>query len=147
MLIICGSDVVSWTTELDRPNIDVPWNTSSIRLSVFHHVSSITVTISFAPQDIWTFGYNMDVARLSNVMSVTGYYKDNLCSSGWYSDMLHSVVVGIATPTMERYTLGSRSIIMLFVIVWPDTWLSCYVTGTSIIWMSKKSTCRETRIT
>ena len=63
----------------------------------------------------------MDVRRLSNVMSMTGYYKDDRCSSGWYSDVLHDVVVGIATPAMERYTLGSRSIIMLFVIVWPDT--------------------------
>ena len=27
--------------------------------------------------------------------------------------MVHDVVVGIATPVMERYTLGSRSIIML----------------------------------
>ena len=41
---------------------------------------SITVTRSFAPQDIWTLGYNMDVARLSNVMSMTGSYKDDLCS-------------------------------------------------------------------
>ena len=66
-----------------------------------------------------------------------GNYKDDRCSSGWYFDVLHDVVVGIATPAMERYTLGSRSIIMVSVIVWPDTWLSCYVTGTSIIWMSK----------
>ena len=36
-------------------------------------------------------------------------------------EVLHDVVVGIATPAMERYTLGSRSIIMMFVIVWPDT--------------------------
>ena len=50
-----------------------------------------------------------------------GNYKHDLCSSGWYSDVLHDVVVGIATPAMERYTLGSRSIIMVFVIVWPDT--------------------------
>ena len=41
--------------------------------------------------------------------------------TGWYSNVLHDVVVGIATPAMERYTLGSRSIIMVFVIVWPDT--------------------------
>ena len=37
------------------------------------------------------------------------------------TSMCYDVVVGIATPTMEKYTLGSRSIIMLFVIVWPDT--------------------------
>ena len=58
--------------------------------------------------------------------------------TGWYSNVLLDVVGGIATPAMERYTLGSLSIIMMFFIVWPDTWLSCYVTGTSIIWMSKR---------
>ena len=40
---------------------------------------------------------------------------------GWYSDVLNDVVVGISTPAMERYTMGFRSIIMMFVIVWPDT--------------------------
>ena len=39
--------------------------------------------------------------------------------------MLHDVVVGIATPTMERYTLGPHSCIMVFVIVWP---------GLAVLW-------------
>ena len=40
--------------------------------------------------------------------------------SGWYAEALHEVVMGIATPTMERYTLGPLGI-MMSVIVWPDT--------------------------
>ena len=33
----------------------------------------------------------------------------------------YEVVMGIAAPTMERYTLGAHSNIMVFVIIWPDT--------------------------
>ena len=138
MLVICGSDVVSWTTELDRSNIDVPWNTSlGYRYFIMCQVLPLLVRLyhkTYEHSDtIWMWrGYQ-------TLCPWQGNYKVDRCSSGWYSDVLHDIVVGeFPTPTMERYTLGSRSIIMVFVIVWPDTWLSRYVKGTSIIWMSKE---------
>ena len=88
MPVIYMSDIVSWTMALDRPRYDIPWNTSSIRLSVFHHSSSITVTRSLDHKTyehmdtIWTWqGYQ-------TLCPWQGNYKDDLCS---YRIVLHCV--------------------------------------------------------
>jgi hypothetical protein len=59
--------------------------------------------------------------------------------TGWYSNVLHDVVVGIATPAMEKilsgiplYYYGVRHRLARHVTK------GVYVTGTSIIWMSKR---------
>jgi hypothetical protein len=41
--------------------------------------------------------------------------------AGQYDVVLFSVIMGIAAPTMERYTWGVHSCIIAFVSIWPET--------------------------